>query len=85
MKQRAATPVQRVMVFLMLFAYGTLAVWLVPEVRGILSPAREDTYSEWVWDLPGWTTVSIAVLHLLIGVLFVWSSIHFIEGWLARR
>lgn len=85
MKQRKPTPVQSLMIVLMGFAYFTLAVWLVPEIRGVLSAAKEDTFSEWVWDLPQWAVLSIAVFHLVVGVLFVWSSGHFIEGYLGRR
>lgn len=83
--RRSPTEVQRLMIFLMALAYGSLAVWLVPEIKGILSPASEDTFSEWVWDLPGWVMLSIAAFHLVAGVLFVWSAGHFVEGWAARR
>ncbi len=85
MRQRQPTPVQSLMIVLMGFAYFTLSIWLVPEIRGVLSVAKEDTYSEWVWDLPQWAVLSIAAFHLIAGVLFVWSSGHFIEGWSARR
>lgn len=84
-KQRKPTPIQRLMVGLMGFAYLTLSVWLIPEIRGVLSPGFEDTYSEWVWDLPAWAVLTIACFHLIAGVLFVWSAGHFIEGYLTRR
>lgn len=84
-RQRKPTPVQVAMITLMGLAYFFMATWLIPEVKGVLDPAAEDTYSEWVWDLPGWAVLSIAAFHLVAGVLFVWSAGHFIEGWNARR
>jgi hypothetical protein len=84
-KQRKPTPIQKVMIGLMAVAFASLALWLIPEVRGILGKEAEDTYSEWVWDLPLWATLTIAAFHLIAGVLFVWSAGHFIEGWAARR
>ncbi len=85
MKQRKATPPQRVMAGLMAVAFGSLLLWLIPEIRGVFSARSEDTYSEWVWDLPLWATLTIAGFHLVAGVLFVWSAGHFLEGWWARR
>lgn len=85
MKQRKATGVQNLMIGLMLIVWGSLFMWVVPEVRGIFNPADEDTYSEWVWDLPLWAVLTIAGLHLIAGVLFVWSAGHFIEGYMGRR
>lgn len=85
MQQRKPTPVQKLMIALMVPVWVSLFLWLIPEVRGVISSATEDTYSEWVWDLPLWAMLSIAVLHLVAGVLFVWSSVHFVEGWIARR
>lgn len=81
----APTGVQKLMIALMIPVWVSLFLWLIPEVRGIFDPAAEDTYSEWVWDLPLWATLSIAALHLLAGVLFIWSAGHFIEGWVNRR
>ncbi len=85
MKQRKATPIQKTMIGLMAVAFLSLGLWLIPEVRGIFSKQPEDTYSEWVWDLPLWAMLAIAAFHLVAGVLFVWSAGHFIEGWQARR
>ena len=85
MKQRKPTKVQVVMISLMAVAFTSLALWLIPEIKGILGKADEDTYSEWVWDLPLWATLTIALFHLVAGVLFVWSAGHFLEGWNARR
>ena len=73
------------MITYMAVAFFSLFLWLIPEVQGILSKKPEDTYSEWVWDLPLWATLGIAALHLVAGILFVWSAGHFIEGWNARR
>lgn len=73
------------MIVLMIPVWVSLFLWLIPEVRGIVDPAAEDTYSEWVWDLPLWAMLTIAALHLVAGVLFVWSAGHFIEGFSARR
>lgn len=84
-KQVAPTKVQKGMIGLMAVAWTSLLLWLVPEVTGILSPDAEDTYSEWVWDLPLWAILCIAVLHVIAGVLFIWSAGHFLEGWSARR
>ncbi len=85
MKQRKPTKPQQAMIALMAIAFTSLALWLIPEVQGIISKKPEDTYSEWVWDLPLWATLTIAAFHLVAGVLFVWSAGHFIEGWQARR
>lgn len=82
---REPTPVQRKMIALMFVAYAALTVWLYPEIVGIISPAAEDTFSEWVWDTPGWVFWSIVVFHAAAGVAFVWSSGHFIEGRIRRR
>lgn len=84
-RQRKPTKVQGLMIGLMAVAWASLSLWMIPEVRGIFDPAQEDTYSEWVWDLPLWATLGIAAFHVVAGVLFVWSGGHFIEGWWARR
>lgn len=62
-----------------------LIVWAVYEIRGIVSPQGEDTYSEWFFDLPLWALIPLSILHLTAGILFVWSSLHFVEGWIRRR
>ncbi len=85
MFQRKPTRVQLIMIILMGIAFGALLVFLVPELIGVVNSTGEDTYSEWVWDLPLPAVISIAVLHGLAGVAFVWSAGHFIEGWSRRR
>lgn len=85
MRQRRPTRVQKLMIVYMVVAFSSLFMWLIPEVSGILSKKPEDTYSEWVWDLPLWGMLAISFLHLVAGILFVWSAGHFIEGFNARR
>lgn len=79
------TRVQWLMIGLMAVAFGALLVWTVPELIGVFSPDQEDTYSEWVWDLPLWGTLIIVTLHGIAGVLLIWSAGHFLEGRSARR
>ena len=83
--RRRPTRVQWVMIALMAIAFAALLLWVVPEVLGIASPEAEDTFSEWVWDLPLPAVVLIALLFGIAGVLFVWSAGHFIEGYRRRR
>lgn len=85
MTQRKPTRPQQVMIGLMAVMWLSLLLWLVPEIRGVFSTDVEDTYSEWVWDLPLWAVLIVAGLHLVAGVLFVWSAGHFLEGWNNRR
>ena len=84
-KQRKPTRVQKAMIFLMALAFTALLLWAIPELIGVVSPAAEDTYSEWVWDLPLWAVLVIAGLHAVAGLLFVWSAGHFIEGYRRRK
>lgn len=83
--QRNPTRTQVVMIVLMATAFLALTIWAIPELVGVLSPESEDTYSEWVWDLPLWAVLTIATLHVIAGVLLVWSAGHFLEGYSARR
>ena len=86
MKYRVApTQSQWVMLSLMAGAFILMAVWTVWEVRGILDPAGEDTYSEWFFDLPLVWLIPLSLFHVFVGVLFVWAGLHFIEGWIRRR
>ena len=83
--QRKPTSVQKKMIYLMGGAFGFLFIWLVPELQGVISSGEEDTYSEWVWDLPGIWMYVVSALHAVAGVAFVWSAGHFIEGYKRRR
>lgn len=68
------------MIALMGLAFGALAAFLVPELIGVLSPGTEDTFSEWVWDLPTWAVWVVSVLFVLAGVPLIWAAGHFLEG-----
>ncbi len=83
--RRKPTEVQGVMIALMASVFVLLGVWLVPELIGVFSHGTEDTYSEWVFDLPTLWMFTIAAAHLIVGVVFVWSAGHFVEGYKARR
>lgn len=85
MRLRRMTKPQKWLAFLMTLVFLVLAVWLIPEIAGVLDPAAEDTYSEIIFDLPlGWVLL-ISLLHLVAGVVFVWSAGHFIEGYRRRK
>lgn len=79
------TRVQWVMAVIMMIVFVLLSIWLVPEIMGVIDPAAEDTYSEIVFDLPWGWVLAVAFLHLAVGVAFVWSAGHFIEGYKRRR
>ena len=83
--RRAPTAPQRRLIVYMLAAVVAMAFWTEVEVRGVLSPAEEDTYSEWVWDLPAPVVGGFAVFHALVGLVSSWAALHFIEGHVARR
>lgn len=83
--QRKPTKVQKLMIALMGVATGALLMWAVPEVMGAVSPAAEDTYSEWVWDLPLGAIWALVSFHVVAGILFIWSAGHFLEGYKRRR
>jgi len=85
MFRRKPTKAQGVMIALMGSVFVLLGVWLVPELIGVFSPGTEDTYSEWVWDLPVFWMFTVAAAHLIVGVVFVWSAGHFVEGYKVRR
>ena len=62
-----------------------LIAFAVIELSGVFDPAGEDTFSEWVFDLPlGWV-LTIAGLSVVVGVVVVWSGGHYLEGWARRR
>jgi cytochrome bd-type quinol oxidase subunit 2 len=83
--RRSLTRVQKIMASLMTGVFLLLAVWLVPEIAGVISPEAEDTYSEIIFDLPWLAVLAVSALHLVAGVVFVWSAGHFIEGYRRRR
>lgn len=85
MVQREPTEVQKWMIGLMGCALLFFGAWLVPETVGVLSSGSEDTFSEWVWDLPLWAVLTASAISGLIGFLAVWAAGHFIEGWARRR
>lgn len=83
--RRSLTKVQKVMAGLMTGVFLLLGAWLVPEIAGVIFPEAEDTYSEIIFDLPWLAVLAVSGLHLVAGVVFVWSAGHFIEGYKRRR
>ena len=81
----APTKAQGVMIVLMAVALVALLLWTIPELIGVFSDKAEDTYSEWVWDLPLWAIGSIVFLQITAGILLIGSSWHFLEGYGRRR
>ena len=78
------TGVQAVMAALMGVAYLALIIFTIPELRGVVSGTEEDTYSEFIWDLPPAIVYTVAFIHLVAGIALIWSAGHFIEGMLRR-
>lgn len=76
---------QWAMILLMGLAAAALLGWLGFELAGAFSTQREDTYSEWVWDLPLWAVLSVIGLQVIVGIAAIGSAWHFIEGWARRR
>ena len=85
MRQRTPPPVQKLMLLLMGLAFLLLAVWLIPELVGVFSSAVEDTFSEWVWDLPFNWVAGISILFFATGATMAWAAWHFYEGWRRRK
>lgn len=83
--RRSPTRPQTVMIALMTVAFGALLLWLIPELIGVFSEEREDTYSEWVWDMPLWFVVTLSAFQGLIGLVMIASIWHYLEGWVRRR
>lgn len=79
------TRVQVLMIALMVIALTSLLAWVVPELIGVFSPTAEDTYSEWVFDLPLWAVLTIVGVQVVVGLAAIGSSWHFLEGWGRRR
>jgi high-affinity Fe2+/Pb2+ permease len=83
---RKATTPQKWMIVLMGIAVGALIPWTVIELIGALDGKQnENTYSEWVWDLPIAAVLAIVAVQLLAGVAAIASTWHFLEGWARRR
>lgn len=82
---RTPTRPQKIMIGLMAGVFALLGLWLIPELIGVISPEVEDTFSEWVWDLPWPAVLGISGLFGLTGAVFVWSAGHFIEGYRRRK
>lgn len=85
MFRRTPTRPQAIMIVLMAVAFGALLLWLIPEFVGVFSEATEDTYSEWVWDLPLWAVIGLSVLQGIAGFALIASVWHYLEGWARRR
>lgn len=83
--QRKATKVQVLMAVLIGVCFLSLVGFAIPEIAGIISPELEDTFSEFIWDLPLAVVIPITVVFLIVGVIASWAGVHFIEGWVERR
>lgn len=84
-KKVAPTPIQKVMIALLAVAAVAVGLFAVPEIAGVISPAAEDTFSEWVFDLPLPAVLAISTVFALVGAVAVWAAGHFLEGWKRRR
>ena len=73
------------MIGLMASSVLMLLFWSAIELVGVFSSESEDTYSEWVFDLPLWGVLAVVALHLVWGFLLIGSAWHFLEGWGRRR
>lgn len=76
---------QIVLIALMGLSLLMALFWVIPEMMGVFSTGAEDTYSEWVFDLPLFWVLVIVAVHLLWGILLIGSAWHFLEGWGRRR
>ena len=85
MFRRTPTRRQWVMIVLMAIAFAALLLWLIPEFMGVFSADVEDTYSEWVWDLPLWALLVLSGFQAVIGLVMIASIWHYLEGWARRR
>lgn len=83
--RRPATKVQKIMAVLMVVAFLSLLIWVIPEMMGILSPGAEDTWSEFVWDQPLGVVIVISLIHGIAALLLAGSAWHFLEGYARRR
>ena len=85
MFRRSPTRRQWMMIVLMGIALAALIGWGVVELGGVFSEAKEDTHSEWVWDLPLWSILLLSAVQIVVGILAVASTWHYLEGWARRR
>lgn len=83
--RRKATKAQKAMIGCMAVAYAGLIGFLFWEIPGALDTIRENTLSEWVWDLPLPFVLSISGLFFLTAAVMAWAGGHFIEGYFRRR
>lgn len=78
MRQVHPTRPQIIMSFFMgliVIGLGGFAYW---EIKGIIDPALEDTWSELVFDWPTWANVSLGLVSIIVAVFAAWSAIHYI-------
>lgn len=85
MFQRRPTPAQWVMIVCAAVILVALIVFGIWEIRGIVDPTLEDTFSEWVWDLDLWVLVPMTGISLILAIVFGWFTIHIWEGYVRRR
>jgi len=74
------------MIVLLAVALIFIAWWTVIELTGAFDGTQdEDTFSEWVWDLPLWSVLLISAVQIIIGYAAIASTWHYLEGWARRR
>ena len=78
MRQVAPTRPQKWMIFFMLLIIVGLAGFVFWEVKGIIDPALEDTWSEFVFDWPIWANVTLGIVSIVVAVFAAWSAVHYI-------
>lgn len=83
--QLKPTPAQWVMIACAAIALVALIVFGVWEIRGIIDPALEDTFSEWVWDLDLILLIPLTAISLILAIVFGWFTIHIWEGYVMRK
>jgi len=66
------------MIFFMLLIIVGLAGFVFWEVKGIIDPALEDTWSEFVFDWPIWANVTLGLVSIVVAVFAAWSAVHYI-------
>lgn len=78
MRQRKPTRSQWWMIGFMVLIIIGLFGFAFFEIRGIIDPAPEDTFSEWVFDLPTWANLLISSVSIALGAILSWSAIHYV-------